>query len=270
MSAFTLHFPGWQTQGKQICASVAISLAAIICAPAPAHTCAGRADALGTSRILQVDMSRPRVGHKHFPETLALKDREVVLTFDDGPLPPTTGKVLDALKAECVRATFFMVGRMAAASPGLAKRIHAEGHTVAYHTFSHPLLTRLRPDKAMAEIDRGVAAVDTAVYGAPDKHPRPEFFRFPGFASSPALLERVAARGMVVFGADLWASDWNRMTPEAELRQVMGRLAASGGGILLLHDTKRSTAAMLPALLRQLKARDFQVVHAVPKEAGTP
>jgi peptidoglycan-N-acetylglucosamine deacetylase len=270
MPACTLHFSRWQTGSAQFFVGIAVSLAMLSSAPAEGGLCAGRDDALGTSRILHVDMSRPRVGHKQFPDTLALKDKEVVLTFDDGPFPPTTGKILDALKAECVRATFFMVGRMAAASPAVAKRIHAEGHTVAYHSLSHPMLTRLHPDKAMAEIERGIAAVDTAAYGASDKHPQPAFFRFPWFASSPALLERVAARGMVVFGADLWASDWNRMTPDAELHQVMGRLAASGGGILLMHDTKRSTAAMLPALLRQLKARDFQVVHTVPKELETP
>jgi peptidoglycan/xylan/chitin deacetylase (PgdA/CDA1 family) len=270
MPACTLHFSRWQTGSAQFFVGIAVSLATLTCAPAASSACADRDDALGTSRVLHVDMSRPRVGHKHFPDTLALKDKEVVLTFDDGPFPPTTGKILDALKAECVRATFFMVGRMAAASPAMAKRIHAEGHTVAYHSFSHPLLTRLHPDKAMAEIERGIAAVDAAAYGAPGKHPQPAFFRFPGFASSPALLERVAAREMVVFGADLWASDWNRMTSDAELRQVMGRLAASGGGILLMHDTKRSTAAMLPALLRQLKARDFRVVHTVPKGQETP
>jgi peptidoglycan/xylan/chitin deacetylase (PgdA/CDA1 family) len=270
MPACTLHFSRWQTGSAQFFVGIAVSLATLTCAPAASSACADRDDALGTSRVLHVDMSRPRIGHKHFPDTLALKDKEVVLTFDDGPFPPTTGKILDALKAECVRATFFMVGRMAAASPAMAKRIHAEGHTVAYHSFSHPLLTRLHPDKAMAEIERGIAAVDAAAYGAPGKHPQPAFFRFPGFASSPALLERVAAREMVVFGADLWASDWNRMTSDAELRQVMGRLAASDGGILLMHDTKRSTAAMLPALLRRMKAQGYRIVHVVPTGAETP
>ena len=270
MPACTLHFPRWQTGSAQFFVGILVSLTALTCASTASRACEGRYDALGTSRILHVDMSRPRVGRKHFPETLELKDREVVLTFDDGPLPATTGKILDVLKAECVRVTFFMVGQMAATSPAVAKRIHAEGHTVAYHSFSHPMLTRQRPDRAMADIERGIAAVDAATYGASGKHPQPVFFRFPWFASSPALLERAAARGMVVFGADLWASDWNRMTPEVELRQVMGRLAATGGGILLMHDTKRSTAAMLPALLRQLKARDFRVVHVVPKEPATP
>jgi len=264
MTACTLHLHEWQTGCARIVVGLAMLLMTLASAQAQDSACADRDDVLGTSRILHVDTSRLRVGRKHFPDTLALNDKEVVLTFDDGPFPPTTGKILDILKAECVRATFFMVGRMAAAAPAIAERVRAEGHTVAYHTYSHPLLTRLHPDRAMAEIERGIAAVNAAAYGAAGKQPEPVLFRFPGFASSPALLARVAAHGFVVFGADLWASDWNRMTPQAELRQVMGRLAKSGGGILLMHDTKRQTAAMLPALLRRLKTQGFRIVHIVP------
>jgi peptidoglycan/xylan/chitin deacetylase (PgdA/CDA1 family) len=238
--------------------------------PAAAADCAGKEDALGTSRVLAVGMASPRVGRKHFPQTLPLKDKEVVLTFDDGPFPPTTTKVLDTLKAECVRATFFMVGRMAAASPALAKRIRADGHTIAYHTFRHPQLTRLDPIKAVAEIDHGIATIDAAAYGGTAKPLRPAFFRFPGFASSPTLLAQVAARDVIVFGADLWVSDWNPMTPSQQLHQATARLAASGGGIMLMHDTKRSTAAMLPALLGWMKSHGFRIVHVVPGAAGTP
>ena len=96
--------------------------------------------------------------------------------------------------------------------------------------------------------------------------PKTPFFRFPGFAASPALLDRLAARGIVVFGADLWASDWNRMTPDQELRLVLARLDESQGGIVLFHDTKTATAAMLPAFLRALKARRYRVVHVVPAQ----
>jgi peptidoglycan/xylan/chitin deacetylase (PgdA/CDA1 family) len=241
----------------------------LLTVPAAAADCTGKEDALGTSRVLSVDMATPRVGRKHFSQTLSLKDKEVVLTFDDGPFPPTTTKILDALKAECVHATFFMVGRMAAASPALAKRIREDGHTIAYHTFRHPLLTRMNPVKAMAEIDHGIATVDAAAYGESAKPLRPAFFRFPGLASSPALLTQVAARDVVVFGADLWVSDWNRMTPSQELHQAKARLTASGGGILLMHDTKRGTAAMLPALLRWMKGHGFRIVHVVPAASAT-
>jgi peptidoglycan/xylan/chitin deacetylase (PgdA/CDA1 family) len=231
---------------------------------AQAAPCPGNADALGTARTLAVDpAATPRVGRKQFPATLPLAPKEVVLTFDDGPWPGTTPKVLDALKRECVHAVFFMLGRNAQANPALARRVLADGHTVAYHTFAHPLLNRLPLDKAEAEIERGVAAVDTVVYGRAGTAPKVPFFRFPGFAASPALLDWLGERHIAVFGADLWASDWNRMTPNQELRLVMRRLDANRGGIVLLHDTKRQTAAMMPAFLHELKASGYRIVHVI-------
>jgi len=233
-----------------------------------AAPCPGRPDALGTARVLEVSAAAtPRVGLKQFRSTLDLAPKEVVLTFDDGPWPGTTDKVLAALRDECVRATFFLLGRNAAAHPALARRELAEGHTVAHHTFAHPLLNRMRVDAAAAEIDRGIAAVERALYGDPGdapKTPKTPFFRFPGFAASPALLDRMAARGIVVFGADLWAGDWNPMTPSQQLRLTLARLGARGRGIVLFHDTKAQTAAMLPAFLRALHAHGYRIVHVVP------
>jgi len=233
--------------------------------------CPGNPDALSTSRVITVDAATtPTVGRKQFPTTLPLADKEVVLTFDDGPWPGTTSAVLDALRRECVRATFFLTGRNAAAHPELAKRELAEGHTVAHHSFRHPLLNRMRPDAAEAEIDRGFAAVDRALYGEGTNRPRTPFFRFPGFASTPDLLNRLAARHIVVFGADLWAGDWNRMPPGRELSQVLGRLEAAHGGIILFHDTKRQTALMLPAFLRFLRREGYSIVHIIGPATAQP
>jgi peptidoglycan/xylan/chitin deacetylase (PgdA/CDA1 family) len=232
---------------------------------ATAAPCPGNPDGLGTERVLAVNAATtPRVGKKQFPTTLPLADKEVVLTFDDGPWPGTTNRVLDALKHECVRATFFLLGRNAANNPALARRALAEGHTIGHHTFTHPLLNRMSLAAADAEISRGIAAVERAVYGETAASPKTPFFRFPGFAASPALLDRVNARGLAVFGADLWASDWNPMSPGRELAIVLQRLGAAGRGIVLFHDTKAQTAAMLPGFLRALKARGFRVVHVTP------
>jgi len=234
-----------------------------------AASCPGNADALGVERVLAVDAATtPRVGRKHFPATLPLTRKEVVLTFDDGPWPGPTDRVLEALRHECVKATFFLLGRNAADHPALVRREAAEGHTVAHHSFSHPLLSRLSVHAAEAEIDRGIAAVEAALGRPGASTPAAPFFRFPGFASSPALLDRMQQRGFVVFGADLWASDWNPMSPREELALVMQRLNAAGGGIVLFHDTKAQTAAMLPAFLRELKRQGYRVVHVVPGAAG--
>jgi peptidoglycan/xylan/chitin deacetylase (PgdA/CDA1 family) len=236
---------------------------------APAAECP-RKDALGTARVLVVDASTsPRVGLKSFPQTLPLGDREVVLTFDDGPWPGTTPKVLAALAHECVRATFFLIGRSAAERPELVRRIAAQGHTVAHHTFAHHNLKHMKPEAAMGEIDRGIAAVEAALHGAASTTPSTPFFRFPYFEMTPATLESLQKRGIAVFGADLWASDWNPMTPAQQLKLLTERLEMARKGIILLHDPKAQTAAMLPAFLRYLRNNGYRVVHIVRSGAGS-
>jgi peptidoglycan/xylan/chitin deacetylase (PgdA/CDA1 family) len=245
---------------------LAIAVAATI-APlaAAAQPCPGNPQALGTERVLEVDAATtPRVGRKQFPSTLPLNARELVLTFDDGPWPTTTPKVLDALKHECVQATFFLLGRNVQAHPEIARRELAEGHSLGHHSFSHPLLSHMPLAKAEAEIDRGIAADEYAVYGQRRTHPATPFFRFPGFATSPTLLATMNDRGFTVFGADVWASDWLPMTPDQELHLILSRIEKVGRGIVLLHDTKAQTARMLPAFLRELKRRGYRIVHVVP------
>lgn len=242
-----------------------LSVAAIMPLAAAAEPCPGNPDALGTERTITVDAATtPRVGHKEFPVSLPLNDKELVLTFDDGPWPATTTRILNALKHECVRATFFLIGRSAAEFPALARRELAEGHTVGHHTHSHRLLNSLPLAAAEAQIDRGIEEDEFALYGLRRSQPTTPFFRFPGFASSPALLERLAQRNIVVFGADVWASDWLPMTPDQELALILRRVEKVNHGIVLLHDTKARTAAMLPAFLRALKTRGYRIVQAVP------
>jgi len=228
-----------------------------------------RQGTLGTSRILSVDAATtPRVGLKEYPQTLPLDDHEVVLTFDDGPWPPTTPRVLAALAQECVRATFFLIGKPASEHPDLVRRIAAEGHTVGHHTWLHPSLMRIPPNEAKEEIDRGIAADEMALHGVATTVPSTPFFRFPGFESTPATLDLLQSRGIVVFGADLWASDWNPMTPKQELKLITARLKIARRGIILFHDPKAHTAAMLPAFLRYLRDNHYRVVHVVPAAVG--
>ena len=148
---------------------------------------------------------------------------------------------------------YFLIGRNAVAHQDLARREIAEGHTVAYHTFSHPLLGRMPPNAARAEIDRGFVSTDSALYGKANADPVTPFFRFPGFVSSAALLDYLEQRGIVVFGTDVWASDWLRMSANQQLQLVFRRIEAANAGIVLFHDTNAQTAAMLPGLLRALK-----------------
>jgi peptidoglycan/xylan/chitin deacetylase (PgdA/CDA1 family) len=245
--------------------AVLVSLAWMM--PAQAAECP-RKGTLGTSRILSVDAATyPRVGLKNYPQTLPLRDHEVVLTFDDGPWPPTTPKVLAMLAAECVRATFFLIGKPASEHPELTRRIAAEGHTIGHHTWTHFSLMRMPQANAFDEIDHGISAVEMALHGVATTTPSTPFFRFPGFEATEATLDLLQSRGIVVFGADLWAGDWNKMTPKRELKLLIDRLKVARNGIILLHDPKAQTAAMLPAFLRYLRDNHYHVVHMVP---GTP
>jgi peptidoglycan/xylan/chitin deacetylase (PgdA/CDA1 family) len=230
-----------------------------------------RKDALGTSRILTVDpRTTPRVGIQSFPQTLPLEDHEVVLTFDDGPHAPTTTKILAALSKECVRATFFLIGQSAAANAQLVKRMAAEGHTIGHHTWAHADLKKVSNAAAVEQIDRGISADEMALNGKATSVPTTPFFRFPYFESTPALLDLLQSRKIAVFGADFWASDWNPMTPQQQLELITGRLKAAGRGIILFHDTKAQTAAMMPDFLRYLRENRYRVVHIVPPTAGSP
>lgn len=228
--------------------ATALPISAFACAP----------DALGTSRTMRVPTAGgPKFGTKQYPSTLPLADREVVLTFDDGPAAGTTARVLDALARECVKATFFLIGRNARGLPHLAARTANEGHTIANHTLNHPwTIDRLSHERGRAEIEDGAAAIRASTGGrlAP-------FVRFPGFVSTPALLRELEQKNIAVFGTDLWASDWDVMTPQRQLSLVLSRLESRGRGIILFHDTREQTAAMIPAFLRELKRRGYRIVH---------
>src|SRR4051794_20629710 len=240
-------------------------VALIACTSAAWGADCPRADTLGTSRILAVDAAQtPRVGLKNFPQTLPLDDHEVVLTFDDGPWPPTTPRVLAALAKECVRATFFLIGKPASEHPELVRRIAAEGHSIGHHTWLHRSLMRIKPAETTEEIDHGISADEMALHGVATTTPSTPFFRFPGFETTPATLDLLQSRGIVVFGTDLWASDWNPMTPKQQLKLLTDRLKRSRNGIILLHDSKAQTAAMLPDFLRYLRDNHYRVVHLVP------
>ncbi len=247
-------------------ASLGVLAASVGTAHAASTDCP-RKDALGTSRVLAVDAATfPRVGLKSFPQSLPLRDKEVVLTFDDGPWPPTTRKVLAALAEQCVHATFFLIGKPASEHPDIVRLIAAGGHTIGHHSWSHPDLSRMPERDAISQIDRGIAADETALHGTATTTPSTPFFRFPGFQSTPALLDLMQSRGITVFGADLWASDWQEMSPKQELELLTRRLREARKGIILLHDPKAHTAAMLPAFLRYLRENDYHVVQVVPKQ----
>lgn len=217
--------------------------------------------ALGVARVMAVGTDGGgAVGRKSYPQTLPLADHEVVLTFDDGPWPNTTRAILDALAVECTHATYFLVGQRVQENPGLARAVRDAGHTIGTHSMTHPNLALMSPTSAQDNIRRGMAAV-AAVVGRARVAP---FFRFPGFDDTPGLVRWVERQNIGVFGTDMWASDWNPMTPDVQMRLILSRLERRGRGIILFHDTHVQTAKMMPPFLRELRRRGYRVVALVP------
>src|SRR5262245_17014219 len=226
--------------------------------------CPGHPDALGTSRVLALDPAAyPRVGRMQYPNSLPLNDKEVVLTFDDGPLPPSSNQILDILAAQCVKATYFLVGEMARAFPATVRRIYEEGHTIGTHSEDHPTrFGQLPIEKMRHEIDWGISDVSAAL--GDSKYLAP-FFRIPGLARSDVVESELASRGLSVFSSDTDADDWHhRISGQQIIALAMRRLEARGKGILLLHDIHPGTVAALPGLLKELKDKGFHIVQVVP------
>ena len=241
---------------------VALVLASSAATAEPA--CPGKPDALGVSRELVVSPSEYfLLGRMQYRQTLPLNDREVVLTFDDGPLPPYSDRVLDILAKECVKATFFVVGRMARANPAVVRRIYNAGHTVGTHSQNHPIrFDRISGARIGDEIDDGIASVAAALGDAKALAP---YFRIPGLGRTPAVEAHLKARSLVVWSSDTLADDWRKISANQVLRLALSRLERKGKGVLLLHDIQPRMVLALPALLTELKLRGFKIVHVVPE-----
>jgi len=251
------------------CLSASCLSACLIGTAAAASDCPGNPGALGTSRTIAVDPTEhSRLGAFQYRETLPLNDREVVITFDDGPLSPYTNHILDVLAKECVKATFFMVGRMARAYPHLVKRTHAEGHTLANHSQNHPFtFHKMTVDQAAREIEDGFTSIRAALG---DPGGVTNFFRVPGLLRQAPVEAYLASRGYMTWSVDLMADDWTRISASEVVQRALDRIEARGKGILLLHDIQPATALGLPTLLHELKTRGFKIVHVVQAGPGQP
>jgi peptidoglycan/xylan/chitin deacetylase (PgdA/CDA1 family) len=241
-------------------------------AHAPATTpfaACNKPDALGLSRVIEIDtIGGPAFGTEHFKQYDFLRDKEVVLTFDDGPWPGNTPMVLKALQDNCTKATFFEIGEHATWRPDLAKALAAGGMTIGSHTWSHKDLAK-NPyandiEQAKQEIEMGVSAVHMAIGG-----PTAPFFRFPDLQQPRDLMPYLGTRNIAIFSTDIDSFDFKLHKPEDVVKSAMTKLAKNGKGILLMHDFQHATGEAMPELLRQLKAGGYKIVHMVPKEPVT-
>ncbi|MDT3686963.1 MAG: polysaccharide deacetylase family protein [Pseudorhodoplanes sp.] len=227
---------------------------------AQAADCPGNPDAIGVSRTIVVDpREHPRVGSFQYPETLPLKDKEVVLTLDDAPRP-ASAPALDVLAAHCVKATYFVIGKHARDYPDILKKIQAAGHTIGTHSQTHPLsFNRMAAARAEKQIHEGIASVRSVLGDEAEIAP---FFRVPGLLRGETVESVAAARGLMVWSTDVMSHDWKRrITVDGIVRRTIDRLEAKGKGILLLHDIHAKTVEALPLIFKELKQRGYRIVH---------
>jgi peptidoglycan-N-acetylglucosamine deacetylase len=195
-------------------------------------TCPGNANSLGVARVVEIDTTGgPGFGFEHFKAYDFLRDGEVVLTFDDGPWPGNTPAVLKALAEQCTKAVFFPIGKHAMWHPEILKQVAAAGHTIGSHTWSHADLSKLTPDQAKEEIEKGVSAIRVAL-----GQPEASFFRFPALQHSPELLAYLGTRNIGVFSTDIDSFDFKMRKPEQVVNSVVSKLKKHGKGIVLTHD----------------------------------
>ena len=189
---------------------------------------------------------------------LASREREVALTFDDGPNADATPAVLDALAAADVRATFFVLGRHAERWPELVRRMAVEGHTVGNHGYFHRKLHLKSPAYVRRDLELGTATIEAAC-GV-----RPRYFRAPHGFRSPWVTAIASSLGQRTVGWSLGVWDSDRPGAETITRRAVA--GVSPGALLLLHDgdgydpqgDRMQTARALPSIISELRSLDYR------------
>lgn len=260
-------FPRPTQAAQQKAAAPAPPAAAATPTPPPAPTqlkanCANP-NALGVARVVAIDTTGgPGFGFEHFKQLDFLRDKEVVLTFDDGPWPVNTPSVLKTLADECTKAIFFPIGKHATYYPEILKQVVEQGHTVGAHTWSHANLNNKKLTEAQQkeEIEKGFSAVKWALGSAPSP-----FFRFPALQHPPAMVTYLGERNIAIWSCDLDSFDFKASKAEKIVDTVMTKLDKNGKGIVLMHDFQKHTAEALPELMKRLKAGGYKVVQVKAK-----
>ncbi|MBI3543039.1 MAG: polysaccharide deacetylase family protein [Deltaproteobacteria bacterium] len=231
------------------------------------------------SEIRIVDAKGGEVLHDGgLKRTTKTQQGEIALTFDDGPHPTRTERILKTLAASGVRATFFEVGEMAKRFPKLSRAVLDAGHSVGSHSYNHPQLPKLAfgngvcdpklmPRLAYGRSDCNILWGHEAVMAATGVEM--PFFRFPYGYASKTLQAFVKKHEIATFFWNMDSLDWKIRNPVALLQNVIRELDREKGGIILFHDIQEQTAIVLPHVLEEIKKRGMTTVLFVPKQDET-
>lgn len=176
----------------------------------------------------------------------------VAITYDDGPVPGSTERLLDILKRKGVHATFFVVGRNANANPQVLRRIRDEGHTIGNHSYSHPDLARQSDGAIAAQLDDTDAALQKQA--GLDPH----WLRPPYGSHDPRVASAAGARGMALAVWDVDTADWQHRNPATTCKRAVD--GAREGSIILMHDIHQPTVDAAECVIDGLRAKGLNPV----------
>ncbi len=177
----------------------------------------------------------------------------VALTFDDGPHPENTPRLLDLLKSRNVKATFYVVGTNAQRHPGILRRMVAEGHEIGNHTITHGNLTKMTPDAIRKELKTSHQTILSATGVAP-RSMRPPYGAIT--SDQKAWIKREFGYPSIMWSVD--PEDWKRPGPSVVASRLVS--GARPGGILLVHDIHKPTIDAMPSAIDQLLGKGFQFI----------
>ena len=206
-------------------------------------------------------------------ELYGYQPKKVAISFDDGPDPEWTPKILDVLKKYGVKGTFFMIGEVAQDNVGIMQRVYREGHTIGNHTFTHPDISEISPSSVDLQLNL-TESLFRSKLGVSPVYFRPPYSidQEPDTNDQAAPIDRIQGLGYVIIGDKIDTNDWDehpRKSPQEITDSVFQQLTDMEthpdrrGSIILMHDgggDRSATVAALPVLIEQLRARGYQIV----------